>query len=122
MRILAWIATTILLLFGSLSAAIYLVALAASGDRETFVADYGALFAFSVVGAVVGVLGLLSLIRRLPERIPIPNVWIALVGFLVAVGAGFVIVRGGRLPGAAPLLALLAAAMLFAFIARFVSH
>src|SRR5688572_26078015 len=122
MRAVTWVLVSLLTLFGLAGAGIYTVAAVVSDNHTRLVVDYGALFAFSVVAAVAGLVAILALMKRLPARVRLPNEWVALVGFVIAVGAGFSIVLNGRFPLATPLLALLAGSALFVFIARLVSH
>lgn len=121
-RVLVWIATLVLLVSGLLGAAIYLIALAISDDRLLTSRDYGAVFAFSFVGLVAGVIAVLALLGKLPRSGTLPNEWVALGLFVIAISAGFGAYISDSFVVAAPFLALLASAALFVFIARLVTR
>lgn len=117
-RALTWIALTLLTLAGAAGVVGYVVAVFYVTDHEQFVTDYGALAAFAAAGFVAGGLSLLALSKRLPATVRFPNEWLALALFLLMLGAGFALVVFERYLLFSPLLAVVAAAALFAFIAR----
>lgn len=100
----------------------YAAGLALGEDRSAIVQEFGALFAFSVVAATAGILAMLSRRGRLPALLRFPSEWLALVLFLLAVGAGVLALRIDSLALAGPVLAVVAGVALFALISRFMAR
>lgn len=121
-RILSWIIFSILALVGLAGVIGYGVGLLLVDNHDLFVDEYAAMAAFATVAFVAGSISLLALAGRLPATTRFPNEWVALVLFVVAIGAGFGAVLSDRYEQLAPLLAVVAAAALFGLIARFVVH
>ena len=121
-RVLVWFLMVTLLVGGFVGTVTYLVALVVTDNRRFLSEEYGAVFAFSVVGLFAGVISILALIDRLPRRVRLPGEWLALVFFMASVGAGIGVMLTGRFFEATPFLALIATASLFGFIARLVTR
>lgn len=121
-RFALWVIALILLAGGLAGSAAYLIALVVGSDRDGITLDYGAVFAFSVVGLFAGIVMLLALIKRLPATTPLPNQWFSLAVLLVATGTGATLALTDMLIPAQPFLALLAAGALFAFFARLLTR
>jgi MFS family permease len=121
-RVLVWFMMITLLLGGLIGTMAYLVALVVTDDRVFLTEEYGAVFAFSVVGLFAGVVSILALLDRLPRKLRLPNEWLAFAAFLVCIGVGTGIMLTGRLYESTPFLALTAMASLFGFIARLVTR
>jgi RsiW-degrading membrane proteinase PrsW (M82 family) len=121
-RVLVWVLMVALLVGGLIGTTAYLVALVVTSDRLFLTNEYGAVFAFSVVGLFAGLVSILALLDRLPRRLTLPGEWLALVAFLAAVGAGIGVMITGRFFEATPFLALIATAALFGFIARLITR
>ena len=117
-RVLTWVALSVLTLAGAGGVVGYVVAAFYVMDQDQYVTDYGALAAFAGAGFVAGGLSLLALSRRLPATVRFPNEWLALALFGLMLGAGFATVLLERYLLFTPLLAIIAVAALFAFIAR----
>lgn len=116
-RFVLWIVALLLLGAGLTGTSGYLIALVVGTDRDAITLDYGAVFAFSVVSLVAGVVMLLTLVKRLPARTPLPNQWFSLALLLVSTGVGGALGLSGTLLPAAPFLALVSGGALFAFFA-----
>ncbi|CAN5505350.1 hypothetical protein BH24CHL1_BH24CHL1_04720 [soil metagenome] len=117
-RALAWIALTLLTLAGAIGVVGYVAGAFYVTDRSQYVTDYGAIAAFAAAGLVAGGLSLLALAMRLTATVRFPNEWLALALFGLMLCAGFASVIFDRYLLFTPLLAIIAAAALFAFIAR----
>ena len=121
-RALLWMVAVVLTSAGLLGASIYLVALVVNDDRPAFTTEYGSVFAFSVVAATAGLLVAAALIGKLPRRTRLPNEWLAVSAFILAVGAGGALAISERFEAATPFLAMTAAAALFVFLGRLVTR
>lgn len=117
-RVLTWIIFSIFALGCAAGVIGYVIGLLYVSDRSQYATDYAALGAFSAAGLVAAALSLLALAKRLPETVRFPNEWLALILFGLALGAGFASVQLGQYAWITPLLAVVAAGALFAFIAR----
>lgn len=112
-----------LLVFGGLTGTLsYLAALAINDDREWVTAEYGSVFAFSVVGLIAGVIAILALWGRLPRSVRLPGEWVTFSLFIVSVVTGIVVVLSGTFLIAGPFLALLAGSSLFLFLGRLITR
>lgn len=121
-RALVWLIAIVLAFAGLLGALIYPVALVVSEDRVLLTRDYGAVFAFSVVGLVAGGIAVLALAGKLPRTGRLPNEWLAFTLFLLALAGGTGALFADGFIVAAPFLALLATAALFVFLGRLVTR
>lgn len=121
MRVVSWILAICLVGGGLIGSFAYIVALLVNAERGRITNEFGAVFAFSVVGVVAGALWLLALARRMPSTLRLPNEWVTLALLLLFVVFGAVLSRLDILVVATPFLALLAIASLFMFFAKLVT-
>jgi hypothetical protein len=121
-RVLVWFLMVLLTVCALIGTVAYLVAMVLTGDRLFLTEEYGAAFAFSVVGLLAGGVSILALLDRLPRRLKLPGEWLTLITFVASVGAGLAVMLSGRFIEATPFLALIAAASMFGFIARLVTR